>query len=111
MAEVKQKGSDFLKGKYSGFGPTLACEKLVEVEGLTISDESVRHIMISERLWKAHKARKLQGHQMLEWRVCFGELVQIDGSPHAWFEQSGPSCTVLVTIDDVTGRLVELLFA
>jgi transposase len=109
--EVKQKGLDFLKGKYSGFGPTLACEKLVEVEGLKISDESVRQLMIAEGLWKAHKARKLQVHQMRERRACFGELVQIDGSPHAWFEQCGPSCTLLVGIDDATGRLVELLFA
>ena len=110
-SEVKQKGLDFLKGKYSGFGPTLACEKLVEVEGLKISDESVRQLMIAEGLWKAHKARKLQVHQMRERRACFGELVQIDGSPHAWFEQRGPSCTLLVAIDDATGRLVELLFA
>jgi transposase len=108
--EVKQKALDLLKGKYHGFGPTLACEKLVEVEKLKISDESVRQMMINEDLWKARKERKLIVHQMRERRACFGELVQIDGSPHAWFEQRGPACVLLVAIDDATGKLVGLLF-
>lgn len=108
--EVKQKGLDLLKGKYCGFGPTLACEKLVEVEKLKISDESVRQMMIGEGLWKARKERKVTVHQMRERRACFGELVQIDGSPHAWFEERGPACTLLVAIDDATGKLVGLLF-
>ena len=109
-AAVKQKGLDLLKEKYRGFGPTLACEKLVEVEGLKISDESVRQIMLVEGLWKARKVRKITVHQMRERRACFGELVQIDGSPHAWFEERGPACTLLVAIDDATGQLVGLLF-
>jgi len=109
-AEVKQKGLDLLKGKYRGFGPTLAREKLVEVEGLRISDESVRQIMLVEGLWKARKVRKITVHQMRERRACFGELVQIDGSPHAWFEERGPASTLLVAIDDATGQLVGLLF-
>ena len=108
--EVKQKVLDFVKGKYRGFGPTLACEKLVEVEGISISNESVRQMLISEGLWKARKERKVQAHQMRERRACFGELVQIDGSPHAWFELRGPSCTLLVAIDDASGKLVGLLF-
>jgi transposase len=108
--DVKQKGLDLLKGKYHGFGPTLACEKLVEVEGLQISAESIRQIMISEGLWKARKERKVTVHQMRERRACFGELVQIDGSPHGWFEERGATCTLLVAIDDATGKLVGLLF-
>jgi transposase len=108
--EVKQKTVELLHGKYRNFGPTLACEKLVEVEGLKISDESVRQLMIGEGLWKARKERKVIVHQMRERRACFGELVQIDGSPHAWFEERGPSCTLLVAIDDATGKLVGLLF-
>jgi len=109
-AEVKQKGLDLLKGKYRGFGPTLAREKLVEVDGLRISDESVRQIMLVEGLWRARKVRKITVHQMRERRACFGELVQIDGSPHAWFEERGPASTLLVAIDDATGQLVGLLF-
>lgn len=110
-AEDKQKGLDLLKGKYKGFGPTLAHEKLVEVEGLKIGKESTRQIMITEGLWKARKERKVIVHQMRERRACFGELVQIDGSPHAWFEERGATCNLLVAIDDATGKLVELLFA
>jgi hypothetical protein len=48
---------------------------------------------------------------MRERRACFGELVQMDGSPHAWFEDRGPACTLLVLIDDATGKLLGLLFA
>jgi transposase len=109
-AEDKQKSLDLLKGKYEGFGPTLAHEKLVEVEGLKICKESIRQIMIAEGLWKARKARKVRVHQMRERRACFGELVQIDGSPHFWFEERGPACTLLVAIDDASGKLGELLF-
>ena len=94
--KVKRKALNLLHGKYKGFGPTLACEKLVEQEGLRISDESVRRIMIAEGLWKARKVPQMIAHQMRERRACFGELVQIDGSPHAWFEDRGPSCTLLV---------------
>jgi hypothetical protein len=108
-AEVKQKVLDLLKGKYQGFGPTLACEKLVEVEELQISKESVRQMMIGEGLWKVRKARKVSVHQMRERRACCGELVQIDGSPHAWFEERGPGCNLLVAIDDATGKLGRLL--
>ena len=100
--KVKRKVLNLLQGKYKGFGPTLACEKLVEVEKLSISDETVRQIMIAESLWKARKTAKPVVHQMRERRACFGELIQIDGSPHAWFEERGPACTLLVLIDDAT---------
>lgn len=108
--ETRQKVLDLLKSKYQGFGPTLAQEKLVELEGMKISDERVRQLMIEEGLWKAKKARKLEIHQMRERRACFGELVQIDGSPHDWFEGRAPACSLLVMIDDATGRLGELRF-
>jgi transposase len=108
--KLKHKVLSLLHGKYKGFGPTLACEKLVGVEKLSISDESVRQIMITEDLWKPRKSAKLVVHQMRERRACFGELVQMDGSPHAWFEDRGPACTLLVLIDDATGRLLGLLF-
>ena len=108
--EVKRKAINLLKTKYQGFGPTLAHEKLVEREKLKLSDESVRKLMIEEGLWKARKARKVTVHQLRERRACFGELVQIDGSPHDWFEGRAPACVLLVFIDDATGKLVQLLF-
>jgi transposase len=107
---TRRKVLDLLKSKYGGFGPTLAHEKLVELEGLKISDERVRQLMIEEGLWKARKARKVAVHQMRERRACFGELVQVDGSSYDWFEGRAPACSLLVFIDDATGRLGELLF-
>jgi hypothetical protein len=98
-----------LKTKYKGFGPTLAHEKLVERERLKLSDESVRKLMIAEGLWKARKAKKMAVHQLRERRACFGELIQIDGSRHDWFEGRAGPCVLLVFIDDATGQLVQLL--
>lgn len=108
--KIKRKALNLLSSKYRGFGATLACEKLVELDGLKISDESVRRLMMAEGLWKARKTAKLVVHQMRERRACLGELVQIDGSPHAWFEERGPACTLLVLIDDASGKLLGLLF-
>jgi transposase len=108
--ETRWKVLDLLKSKYKGFGPTLACEKLVEVEGLKISDESVRQLMLGEGLWKAKKARKLEVHQMRERRASYGELEQMDGTDHDWFEGRSERCTLLVMIDDATGQLGALSF-
>ena len=107
---VKQEALDQIQRQYSDFGPTLAHEKLTEKHGLKISVESVRQLMIDEEIWKPKKARKAQVHPMRERRACFGELVQVDGSDHAWFEERGPRCTLLVMIDDATGQLGALLF-
>ena len=108
--QVEQQVLDLLKEKYEDFGPTLAHEKLTEVHGLGISRESMRKLMIAEGLWKPRRAKQPSAHQMRERRACFGELVQIDGSEHAWFEERGPKCTLLVYIDDATGQLLELWF-
>jgi len=107
---VVQQAIDLIYERYRDFGPTLAHEKLVEVHELRISDESVRQLMIAEDLWKPKKARQPVTHPMRERRACFGELVQIDGSDHAWFEGRGTKCTLLVFIDDATGKLLELWF-
>jgi transposase len=109
-AGVVQQALDLIKGKYEDFGPTLAHEKLTEIHRLQLSRESVRRIMIEAGLWKPKRAKKLPACQMRERRACFGELVQIDGSDHDWFEGRGPKCTLLVYIDDATGQLLELWF-
>jgi transposase len=109
-ADLVQEVLGLIKAKYDDFGPTLAHEKLTEVHQLSISRESVRRIMIEEQIWKPKRAKQPAVHQMRERRACFGELVQIDGSDHAWFEERGPKCTLLVYIDDATGQLLELWF-
>jgi transposase len=105
-----QKAIDMIYEHYQGFGPTLAHEKLTEKHELRLSRESVRGIMIAEGCWKPKRAKEPSVHQMRERRACFGELVQIDGSDHDWFEGRGPKCTLLVYIDDATGQLGELWF-
>jgi transposase len=107
---TQQKAIDLIYAHYRDFGPTLAHEKLTEKHDLRISRESVRGIMIAEGLWKPKRAKPPSTHPMRERRACFGELVQIDGSDHDWFEERGPKCTLLVYIDDATGQLLELWF-
>jgi hypothetical protein len=109
-AEVVERARELLHTRYSDFGPTLAHEKLVELHELQLSRERVRQLMIAEGLWKPKRAKRVVVHQMRERRACVGELVQIDGSDHAWFERRGPRSTLLVYIDDASGQLMELWF-
>jgi hypothetical protein len=109
-AETQQKAMDLIYEHYRDFGPTLAHEKLTEEHKLCLSRESVRGIMIAEGIWKPKRAKTSSVHQMRERRACVGELVQIDGSDHAWFEDRGDKCTLLVYMDDASGQLMELWF-
>ncbi len=109
-AESRRRVIDLLHSLYADFGPTSAHEKLVEKHGLALSSGSFRQIMVRENLWTPRKAKKIGAHQMRERRVCVGELVQIAGSPHRWFEDRAPACTLLVFIDDASGKLGELRF-
>jgi hypothetical protein len=88
----------------------LAAEKLGERHGCRVSRETVRGWMIADGLWVDRRHRLPSPHQPRRRRDCLGELVQIDGSEHAWFEDRGPSCTLLAFVDDATSRLMELRF-
>jgi len=72
--------------------------------------ESVRQLMISSEIWKGKKHRQAQVHPSRARRACPGELVQIDGSPHDWFEGRRPPCCLLVFVEDATSELVQLHF-
>ncbi len=106
----KDKVAKLIATHYRDFGPTLAHEKLVEQHRLKLSVESVRQIMISKGLWKGKRRRHSPVHQMRARRLQYGELIQIDGSPHAWFEGRGEACTLLVFVDDATGKIMQLHF-
>ena len=107
---VESRVRGLIRDSYADFGPTLACEKLRERHGIEISPACVRRIMIDAGFWVPRKLRPPKVHQPRNRRACLGELVQIDGSDHAWFEDRAPACTLLVFVDDATGRLMQLLF-
>lgn len=108
--EVKQKALRLIKEHFYDFGPTLATEKLIELHGIALSAETVRKLMVEAGLWKTRTQRLKRAYQPRYRRECYGELIQIDGSEHAWFEKRGPKCSLLVFIDDATSRLMELQF-
>ena len=92
------------------FGPTLAAEKLAARHGCSVSHETLRGWMIADGLWQDRRHRLPSPHQPRRRRECLGELVQIDGSEHAWFEDRAPPCTVLAFVDDATSRLMQVRF-
>jgi len=99
-----------VRERYADFGPTLACEKLCECHGFKLAKETVRRWMRDAGLWIPRKQRPPKIHQPRNRRACVGELVQIDGSDHRWFEDRAPACTLLVFVDDATSRLMALHF-
>jgi transposase len=105
--KTSKKARRLLHKRYHDFGPTLAQEKL-SIEGVKLSVETVRQLMIAEGLWQVRRARRPVIHQLRERRARLGELIQIDGSPHDWFEGRAPKCTLLVFVDDATSRLMHL---
>jgi len=99
-----------LRDKYPDFGPTLAAEKLLELDGVKVSRETIRQMQVASGLWRPKRRRVRRVFQLRDRRPRFGELIQIDGSPHDWFEGRGPRCTLIVFIDDATSRLTALRF-
>jgi hypothetical protein len=98
-----------VRESYADFGPTLAAEMLAERHGLTVSRETLRKWMSEAGLWLP-KAQRRSFHQPRRRRERYGELIQIDGSDHRWFEDRGPPCTLLVFVDDATSRLMQMRF-
>ena len=100
-----------IREHYSDFSPTFALEKLTERHNLSVSKETLRQWMIADGLWLPHSQRKPRVYQPRYRRDCLGELIQIDGSHHDWFEGRSDKCCLLVFIDDATGRLMNLRFS
>jgi len=107
---VRDGVTSIIRAQYHDFGPTLAHEKLTDEHSMIIGVESVRQLMIEGGLWKAKSRKRIDPHQMRVRRSQRGELIQIDGSPHAWFEKRGPLCCLLVAIDDATGEVMSARF-
>jgi Winged helix-turn helix len=109
-AEVRSLALSLVRERYADFGPTLAAEKLAAQHGCTLSRETLRGWMIADGLWTDRRHRLPSPHQPRRRRECLGELVQIDGSEHAWFEDRSGMCTLLAFVDDATSRLMQLRF-
>jgi hypothetical protein len=110
-ASLRGRIETLLKAKYPDFGPTLAAEKLCELERIDVSREAVRRIQVALGLARVRRRRAKRVHSPRERRPRFGELIQIDASPHDWFEGRGPRCALIVFIDDATSRLTALQFS
>lgn len=100
-----------LRSTYADFGPTLATEKLRTKHGIDLAKETVRRLQMTAGLWIPRKLRPVKIHQPRLRRACLGELIQIDGCSHRWFESRAPECTALVYVDDATSRLMVVRFS
>ena len=108
-AGVRKYAIELVRTRYADFGPTLAAEVLLEKHEIKIGRETLRRWVVADGLWLSRKQRRIF-HQPRLRRESYGELIQIDGSDHRWFEQRGEPCTLLVFIDDATSRLMQLRF-
>ena len=101
---TKEKVIKLYRAQYKDFGPTLASEKLLERDRIQISDETLRGWLIEAGDWQ--RIRKKRKHrQWRERKHHYGEMVQMDGSHHEWFEGRGPECVLMGYIDDATGEV------
>lgn len=101
---LKERIVRLYRKRYPDFGPTLFTEKIKEREGITVSRETARTWLLEEGIWKKHRKRKAH-RQWRERKDRYGEMLQMDGSHHDWFEGRGPACVLLAYIDDATGRV------
>jgi hypothetical protein len=97
-------------GEFEDFGPTFAAEKLQERYGIKTNRETLRQAMIKTGIWIPKKIKPIH-RKRRQRRLCFGMMIQLDGSPHDWFEGRGSKCTLLVFIDDATSRIIWLEFS
>ena len=103
--QMRERVIQLYRTQYKGFGPTLATEKLLERDGIGISDETLRGWLIEAGEWE--RVRRRKKHR--EWRERkhrYGEMVQMDGSHHDWLEGRGPECVLMGYIDDARGGCV-----
>src|ERR1700687_4969243 len=106
---IRKYAVELVRARYADFGPTLATEVLLEKHDLRVGRETLRRWMMADGLWLSRTQRRTF-HQPRLRRESYGELIQIDGSDHRWFEQRGDPCTLLVFIDDATSKLMQLRF-
>lgn len=100
---------DRYEERYPDFGPTLAAEKLA-LDGYVVDHETLRGWLLKAKLWRRRRKRS-RHRSWRERRAHFGELVQMDGSHHKWFEQRAPACCLMNMVDDASGTTQSLFAA
>src|SRR5688500_11247550 len=109
---VKRSALSMYRAKYAGFGPTLAAEKLADLDGVAVAVRTLREWLLAAGLW--HRRRRRDRHRSRrQRRACFGEMVQADASEHDWLEGRGPKgqgLTLVGMIDDATGRVLARFY-
>jgi len=107
-ADLKEKAIKLYQEHYDGFGPTLASEKLGEEDGLIVHAETLRLWLKASGLWLPHRKRKLHRSRRAR-KERFGEMLQLDGSIHPWFEGTEEKQCLMNLVDDATGKTLSLM--
>lgn len=107
---VRERILKLYRERYMGFGPTLASEKLWELDHLRISDETLRLWLVKEGLRQVDKRREIKTRLWCLRKEKFGQMAQMDGSHHAWLEERGPKLVLMGYIDDATGKISGRFF-
>lgn len=108
-AATRREVLELYRSRYSGFGPTLASEKLAAEHGLVVAKETLRQLLLSEGLWQRQRERD-KHRSRRERRPCFGEMAQADASEHDWLEGRGPRMVLVGMIDDATGKILARFY-
>jgi transposase len=109
-AAKRAKILQLLQTTYEGFGPTLASEKLAQRDNIEVSKETVRKILIEEGIHRPKTRKRDKARPARQRRASYGELVQIDGSYHAWLEDRAPKACLLLMVDDATSQVLDGTF-
>ncbi|HVA49272.1 MAG TPA: ISNCY family transposase [Pirellulales bacterium] len=105
----KEQALELYREKYAGYGPTLAAECLERDDGLSVPASTLREWLSAAGLWQRQRRRKLHRRRRPR-REHYGELLQMDGSHHDWFEGRRGTAVLMVMIDDATGRIFAWFF-
>jgi hypothetical protein len=106
---LQKRALDLYRKRYSNFGPKLASEYLLDVHGLSVERRTLQRWLRRAGLWQSRPTPGPK-RKRRERRGCLGEMAQIDGSDHDWFEGRRPRCALMVMVDDATGLTLARFF-
>jgi hypothetical protein len=104
----RSRAIELIKENYSDFGPKFAAEKLLQRHGLEVKAATLRRWMMAEGIWKTRFERQPKVYSLRPRRERIGELIQVDGSYHRWFEKRGPEVCLITFIDDANSQITHM---